>query len=103
MRRQKINRESPRVQVTMDWGSGRPDGLITLFVRRVGDPQDFAAYPPIEENGGNLLFQFDELLFVRPQGRYAGRLVVGATEYAEVELEYRDTVRVLAVENYDNV
>lgn len=103
MRRKIINRENPRLRVVMDWGSSRPLGMIALFVRRVGDVADFAAYPPIEENGSELLFQFDELLFVRRQGRYVGRLLVGATHFVDIELEYRDRVQVLAVENQANV
>lgn len=103
MRRQIINRRSPRVRLTMEWGSSRPLGLIGLYMRRVGDPEEFAVYTPIQEDGAELLFQFDELLFVRPQGRYVGRLLVGATYYASIQIEYRDAVHVLAVENADHV
>lgn len=103
MRPPIINRDAPRVQVSVDWGTGRPAGDIVLLMRRVGDPENFAAYAPIEEYGGNITFQFDELLFVRPQGRYRGTLVVGALEYTQIDVEYSDKIKVVSVENPNHV
>lgn len=95
----RISPCQPRVTVTMGWGCDAPEGEIALYMKRVGDPTEFASYPPISVEGSKLLFQFDDLLFTREQGRYEGRLVVGAREYARLQFEYRDTVSVIAVEN----
>lgn len=95
---QYINRDSPRVTIVMQWGNVAPQGEILLYVRRVGDPAEFAVYPPIAVSGSELLFQFDDLLFIRKQGRYEGRLVIGASNYGSVQLEYSDPTRILSVE-----
>ena len=93
----RISRCEPRITVTMGWGCDPPMGQMALYMSRVGDPVEFAMYPPIDVQGSILTFEFDELLFMRPQGRYAGRLVVGAQEYANLHFEYRDVTKVLAV------
>jgi hypothetical protein len=94
-----ISRESPRIRMTVDWGEGRPLGAIGLYVKRIGEPQEFAVYPPLDEKGGILEFQFDELLFVKKKGRFLGDLKIGANSYGKVELEYRDDIKILNVEN----
>lgn len=98
-----VNRANPRLMLHIDWGSDRPMGLMGLYVRRIGEPTDFAVYAPVDERGGEILFQFDELLFVRAQGVYEGRLMVGANQYAVVRFAYRDDVRVVYVGNPDYV
>lgn len=95
----RISRCEPRITITMSWGCDAPPGEINLYMKRVGEPQEFAVYPPIDMQGGILTFQFDELLFQKLQGRYEGRLVVGARTYSTLHFEYRDVVKVLDVEN----
>lgn len=95
----RISRCEPRVTITMSWGCDAPPGQINLYMKRVGDPAEFAVYPPIDIRGSVLTFQFDELLFQKLQGRYEGRLVVGVQEYSRLHFEYRDEVKVLDVEN----
>lgn len=93
-----ISRDSPRIKVILHWADVRPAGEILLYMRRVGEPAEFAAYPPLAVSGGELTFMFDDLLFVKKQGRYEGRLVVGAGEYGRVQVEYADTTFILGVE-----
>lgn len=95
----RISPCSPRVAITMGWGCDVPQGEIALYMKRVGDLAEFAMYPPIEVAGNVLTFEFDDLLFTKLQGRYAGRLVVGAQEYANLHFEYRDTATVIGVES----
>jgi hypothetical protein len=95
----RISRCEPRITITMSWGCDAPLGAINLYMKRVGEPQDFAVYPPIDIRGSVLTFQFDELLFQKLQGRYEGRLVVGTQEYKRLHFEYRDNVEVLNVES----
>lgn len=70
-----------------------------MYVKRVGEPTEFAAYPPLEIKGDQLLFEFDELLFSKDTGRYAGRLTIGGEDYSTVYLEYVRPYGVTAVEN----
>lgn len=94
----KVSRDSPRLTITMRWADNPPQGQILLYMKRIGEPAEFAAYPPLAVNGSELLFQFDDLLFVKLQGRYEGRLVIGAAEYGRVQVEYTDTTQILTVE-----
>lgn len=86
----KVNRANPRISVTMDFGTEGQRGTIEMYVRRVGEPAEFAVYEPIEVTGSVALFQFDELLFTKQQGRYEGRLVVGADGYGCFHFIYDD-------------
>lgn len=94
----RISSCAPRVQVTMGWGCDAPQGSINLYMKRVGEPAEFAAYPPISVEGSVLLFQFDDLLFTQAAGRYEGRLVVGAREYRKLHFELVKEDSVLSVE-----
>lgn len=93
----QISRCAPRVKVTMGWGCDEPLGSITMYMKRVGEPAEFAAYPPISVEGSELLFQFDELLFSRLPGRYEGRLTVGAREYKRLHFEMVHDDKILSV------
>lgn len=93
-----ITRDSPQLQTVMQWGSQKPPGEILLRVRRVGDRADFAMYPPLQEKGSVLLFQFDELLFQQKQGRFQGRLFIGPEYFGEIQFEYSDTASLVTVE-----
>lgn len=93
-----VSRDSPRITVTMKWSDIQPQGQILLYMKRVGERAEFAAYPPLGVNGSELLFEFDDLLFVKKQGRYEGRLMIGPTDYGRVQVQYEDNTRILAVE-----
>lgn len=95
----KVNRNSPRIYVTMQWADSEPEGEITLWVKRVGDTEEFAYYPALEVWGGRVTFQFDELLFSKLPGRYVGRLLVAGNYKATVEIEYVSADKLLSVEN----
>lgn len=92
-----ISRCKPRVTVTMGWGCDAPQGEIGLYMKRVGEPVEFAVYAPIEIMGSQLTFQFDELLFTKKQGIYEGRLMVGADTRAKLHFAYRDEDTVVEV------
>lgn len=95
----RVNRAEPRIQITLATCGVRPVGVTNLYMKRVGDVQDFAVYAPLEILGDVYTFQFDELLFSKLQGRYEGRLFIGATKVATVFLEYKDITKVVAMEN----
>lgn len=95
----RISKARPRVKITVRWGFGEPQGEILLFLRRAGDNLEFAAYPPLEVNGGELLFQFDDMLFARKYGRYEGRFTVGGRTRTTIHLEYVDDERIISAEN----
>lgn len=99
MRLTAISPCNPRVQVTMTWGCSAPLGQIAMYMRRVGEPGEFAAYPPIDIQGDVLTFQFDDLLFNKEQGRYRGRIVVGAKDFGVVDFDYLNQSAIVAVEN----
>lgn len=88
----------PRIVITLGWGCDAPMGQIALYMKRLGEPAEFVAYPPIEILGGKLTFQFDDLLWTHGQGRYEGRLMVGDREIKKLQFEYYDPSNVLAVE-----
>lgn len=94
-----ITRDSPRITILMQWADIPPQGEILLYMKRVGEPADFAVYPPLEVKGSELTFMFDDLLFIKKQGRYEGRLVIGAGEYGRIQVEYTDITHILGVEN----
>lgn len=94
----RISPCSPRVTITVAWGCDVPLGSIGLYMKRAGSPTEFAIYPPLSIDGSKLLFEFDELLWVQPQGRFIGRLVVGDREFSKIQFEYRDEPKVIAVE-----
>lgn len=96
----RISKCAPRVTVTMQWDcEGQPLGAIALYMRRVGEPMEFAAYPPIQVTGGQMLFQFDDLLFSKEPGRYEGRLKVAGQEYATIHFEYYNSYKLVSAEN----
>lgn len=95
----KLTQQSPRISVIMSWGGDQPEGEFRLYVRRMGEADDFAYYPAIEVKGGEAVFQLDELLFAKGIGRYEGRLLVGIVQYAIVQIDYRATNTLIAVEN----
>ncbi len=94
-----ITYESPRVTVTMTWGSIVPEGEYRLFMRRVGEIEEFAYYPAIQVAGGEITFQFDNLLFSKGTGRYEGRLVVNLQEYVRMQFDYQASNKLVSVEN----
>lgn len=95
-----ISRCQPRAVVNMNWGCEEPEGQITLFVKRMGDEEEFAFYPALEVTGGRIVFQFDELLFARKPGRFEGRLLLAGNEQARVQLEYVDDRGLINAENF---
>lgn len=94
-----ISRCAPRIMVTMGWGCDVPQGEIGLYMKRTGEPVEFAVYSPIEIEGSQLTFQFDDLLFSKKKGVYEGRLMVGATQRGKLHFMYTDDTQVLGVEN----
>lgn len=95
-----VNRKKPRLEITINWDGQQPLGQSFLFVSRVGGPE-FAVYEPIEVQGGNYVFQFDDLLFAHREGRYMGRFVVGVVDYAMIEFDYFTHAEILEVRNAD--
>lgn len=93
-----VTREAPRIYVNMEWEE-TPEGEISLWMKRAGDPTEFAYYPALEVWGNRLTFQFDDILFSKPPGRYVCRLLVAGVHKANVEIEYRSTTKVVSVEN----
>lgn len=95
-----VTRENPRITVTMQWAE-QPEGEISLWMRRVGDPVEFAYYPALQVWGNQVMFQFDELLFVKQPGRYLGRLLLAGNHIADIEVQYEATTKVVDVESYN--
>lgn len=93
-----ISRDNPRIIIVMQWSDIPPPGEILLYMKRMGEPAEFAAYPPLQVKGSELTFQFDDLLFIKKQGRYEGRLVIGAGEYGRIQVQYSDPTHILTVE-----
>lgn len=85
-----VNRASPRLVVTVHFGTQGQQGTMELYVQRVGEPAEFAVYEPIQVTGGTAIFQFDELLFTKEQGRFEGRLVVGVEPFGCFQFVYDD-------------
>lgn len=94
-----VTQESPRVVVTMSWGGEMPEGEYRLYMRRVGETDEFAYYPAIQVAGGEITFQFDSLVFDKGTGRYEGRLVVNSVEYAKMQFDYQASNKIVCVEN----
>lgn len=99
MRLACITKCSPRLRVVVDWGCNTPEGLTEMYVRRVGDNLEFAAYTPLEVDGGEILFELDDLLFSRATGVYEGRILVGGVQRVVIRFWYTDLVIVRRVEN----
>lgn len=99
MRLACITKCSPRLRVVVDWGCTPPEGITEMYVRRVGDAVEFAAYPPLEVDGGEILFEFDDLLFSRAVGLYEGRILIGGVVKTVIQFWYTDRVIVRRVEN----
>lgn len=95
----RISPCSPRITVTMNWGCDAPEGEIGLYMKRAGEPVEFAVYAPIEIQGSQLTFQFDDLLFSKKQGIYQGRLMVGVDLYGTLHFNYRNDSTVVEVRN----
>lgn len=94
----RIGRCSPRVSINMAHGCDGVIGEVALFMKRVGEPDEFAVYAPLELTGTLMLFQFDDLLFDRAEGRYEGRLSIAGIDRGVFQFEYRETV-IASVEN----
>lgn len=90
---------SPRITIMLSWGCDTPDGQILLYMKRAGDASEFAAYPPVAIDGSLLTFEFDELMWVQPYGRFVGRLVVGTQEIQCLNFEYSGDVTLVGVNN----
>lgn len=95
----RITQQAPRVTLTMSWGEAEPIGEYRLYVKRVGDADDFAYYPAIEVKGGESTFQLDNLVFAKGVGRFEATLVISGVTYARVQLDYRATNTLVSVEN----
>lgn len=93
-----ITRQHPRLYVNVEWAA-EPEGEVSLWVRRVGDAEEFAYYPALEVWGGRVMFQFDELLFAKLPGRYVGRMLVAGNEVLTVEFDYVYADKLVSVEN----
>lgn len=94
-----VDQLHPRIVVTMKWGAGQPAGEILLYMKRAGDAAEFAVFTPIQVAGWNVTFQFDDILWVQPQGRYVGRLTVGDLTMAVLDIEWTDKTVMLNAEN----
>ncbi len=94
-----VTQQSPRVTVTMSWGGAKPTGEYRLYMKRVGETDEFAYYPAIEVKGGEATFQFDNLLFAKGTGRFVGRLVIDEVDKATMHFDYRATDTLVNVEN----
>lgn len=95
----QVTQQAPRIKLAMAWANGVPVGEVRLYVRRIGETDEFAYYPALEVTGGEVLFQVDALLFAKGVGRYEGRLVVSNVEYAKIQIDYRNTDKFVSVEN----
>lgn len=94
-----VTQLAPRIKLAMAWATGVPDGELRLYVRRMGEVDEFAYYPALEVAGGEITFQVDSLLFYKGVGRYEGRLVVNNVEYAKIQIDYRNVDKFVSVEN----
>lgn len=94
-----VTQLAPRIKLAMAWANGVPDGEVRLYVRRIGEVDEFAYYPALEVAGGELTFQVDNLLFAKGIGRYEARLVVSNIEYTKIQIDYRNTDKFVSVEN----
>lgn len=90
---------APRITITLSWGCDAPDGQILLYMKRAGDATEFASYAPLSIEGSVLTFEFDDLLWVQPYGRFIGRLVIGAQEIQCLSFEYVGDITVAGVQN----
>lgn len=95
----RISKGRPRIKLTIQWGYDEPQGQLLLFLRRAGDELEFAAYPPLEVNGGEITWQFDDMLFARKYGRYDGRFTVGGIDRTTLSLEYVSDEKIISAEN----
>jgi hypothetical protein len=71
-------------------------GETALYIKRVGDVEEYAKYYPFEERTNQLTFAFDDVLFSRVGGRFVGRLVYKGVTIQTVEFVY-DSVPVTLV------
>lgn len=94
-----VSSEQARVKIYVAWKYPKPEGEIRLYMRRIGDVADFAYYTPLAENGGELTFEFDSLLFSREPGRYEGRLEVGNEVFGKPQFVYNNATEVVGVAN----
>ena len=95
----RVSPSKPRIKITLSWGCDASDGQILLYMKRTGDATEFAAYAPLDIQGSILTFEFDELLWVQPYGRFTGRLVVGTQEIQCLSFEYSGDITVMGVQN----
>lgn len=93
-----ITKDSPSIYVYMEWAEP-PEGEISLWMKRVGDVEEFAYYPALEVWGNRITFMFDELLLSKAPGRYVGRLLVAGVHKADVYVQYVSATKVLSAEN----
>jgi hypothetical protein len=68
-------------------------------MKRAGDATEFASYAPLDIQGSILTFEFDDLLWAQPYGRFVGRLVVGTQEIQCLSFEYSGDIIVTGVQN----
>lgn len=94
-----VTKLAPRIKLAMAWAQGVPAGEVRLYVRRIGETEEFAYYPALEVAGGESTFQVDALLFAKGAGRYEARLVVNGVEYTKIQIDYRNTDKFVSVEN----
>ena len=60
-------------------------GETALYLKRVGDAEEYAKYYPFDVVNNQLSFAFDSVLFNRDPGRFIGRLVYNGTEVQTIE------------------
>lgn len=92
-----ITRDSPRIKIVVRWDSDEPQGQIVLLMKRVGSPSYFAEYTPLSVQGGEILFEFDELLFTQTPGRFAGLLKEGENVVGIVQIQYKNQTEIVGV------
>lgn len=60
-------------------------GETALYIKRMGDVEEYAKYFPFDVLNNQLSFAFDSVLFNRAPGRFLGRLVYKGVEIQTVE------------------
>lgn len=60
-------------------------GETALYLKRIGDAEEYAKYFPFDVVNNQLSFAFDSVLFNRPAGRFRGRLVYNGVEVQTID------------------
>lgn len=66
-------------------------GETALYIKRVGDAEEYAKYYPFDIVNNQLSFAFDSVLFNRVEGRFIGRLIYKGVEVHTIEFVAKST------------